>query len=110
MGHLNRSKGSGITPVVSGEMTTVESTVSFDVLDTYSSVLAAMFSVRLTVNTLGDNGVFTLTVDGHQFTSAFSFVTMFIYSGTTLKSSFISIQIAFYFTGEGTSFFVNAHT
>ena len=63
----------------------------FDVLDTYSSVLADVFSIGMTTNTLGDNGVFTLTVDGHQFTAAFSFVTMFIYSGTTLKSTFISI-------------------
>ena len=85
------------------EVAGVETTVSFDVLNTHTSVSAAVFSVDLTANTLGDNGEFTFTVDGSQVDATSSFETTFIYSGTTLELSFSSRQTAFHFTGEGST-------
>ena len=59
---------------------------------THTSVSAAVFNVELAADTLGGNGELTFTVDGQQLTAASSFVTMFIYSGTTLELSFTFIQ------------------
>ena len=75
-----------------GHTTTTETTVSFDVLNAHISALAAVFNVELAADTLGGNGEFTFTVDGRQLTASSGFVTMLIYSGTTLELSFTFIQ------------------
>ena len=85
------------------EVAGVETTVSFDVLNTHTSVSAAVFSVELSAATLGAGGEFTFTVDGQQVEATNSFETTFIYSGTTLELSFSSRQTAFHFTGEGST-------
>ena len=98
---LRRPIVSGTTSVV--EVAGVETTVSFDVLNTHTSVSAAVFSVDLSAATLGAGGEFTFTVDGSQVDATSSFETTFIYSGTTLELSFSSRQTAFHFTGEGST-------
>ena len=98
---LRRPIVSGTTSVV--EVAGVETTVSFDVLNTHTSVSAAVFSVDLSAATLGAGGEFTFTVDGSQVAATSSFETTFIYSGTTLELSFSSRQTAFHFTGEGST-------
>ena len=90
-------------PISVVEVAGVETTVSFDVLNTHTSVSAAVFSVELGAATLGDGGVFTLSIDGQQVDATSSFETTFIYPGTTLELSFASRQTAFHFTGEGST-------
>ena len=61
-------------------MTTAETTVSFDVLNAYTSVSAAVFKVGLTTDTpADDDGAFGLTVNGAEVTATNSFETTFIY-------------------------------
>ena len=85
------------------EVAGVETTVSFDVLNTHTSVSAAVFSVDLPATTLDDAGKFTFSIDGSQVDATSSFVTTFSYPGTTLELSFSSRQTAFHFTGEGST-------
>ena len=77
--------------------------MSFDVLNTHTSVSAAVFGVDLSANTLGNAGEFTFTVDGQPVEATSNFATTFIYPGTTLELSFSSRQTAFHFTGEGST-------
>ena len=85
------------------EVAGVETTVSFDVLNTHTSITPAVFSVELSAATLGAGGEFTFSIDGSQVEATNSFETTFIYSGTTLELSFPSRQTAFHFTGEGST-------
>ena len=83
-----------------GKMTPIGTTVSFDVLNTHSSVLANVFSVRLTVNTLSNgNGTFYPTINGAEVTVTNSFDTTLIYSKTASALSFSARQTVFHFTG-----------
>ena len=84
------------------EVPAAETTVSFEAYNTHTSVSAAVFSVELGAQTLAD-GAFTFTVDGQPVTATSNFATTFIYPGTTLELSFSSRQVAFQFTGEGST-------
>ena len=82
------------------EMTSVETTVSFDVLNTHTNVLADIFCVGLTVNTLSNgNDNFYPTINGAEVTVTNSFDTTLTYSKTAPALSFPARQTALYFTG-----------
>ena len=94
--------------VVSGtpyvvEVPAAETTMSFEAYNTHTSVSAAVFSVDLPATTLDDAGKFTFSIDGSQVDATYSFVTTFLYPGTTLELSFSARQTAFHFTGEGST-------
>ena len=85
------------------EVAAAETTVSFEELNTVTSITPGVFTLDLSATTLAADGTFGLTVNGAEVKATNSFETTFIYPGTTLELSFSSRQVAFQFTGEGST-------
>ena len=85
------------------EVAAAETTVSFEELNTVTSITPGVFSLDLSATTLAEDGTFGLTVNGQSVGATSDFATTFIYPGTTLELSFSSRQVAFQFTGEGST-------
>ena len=85
------------------EVAAAETTVSFEELNTVTSITPGVFSLDLSATTLAADGTFGLTVNGQSVGATSNFATTFIYPGTTLELSFSSRQVAFQFTGEGST-------
>ena len=85
------------------EVAATETTVSFEELNTVTSITPGVFTLDLSATTLAADGTFGLTVNGAEVTATSSFATTFVYPGTTLELSFSSRQVAFQFTGEGST-------
>ena len=106
--HALHTEGTAIlgTPSVV-EVAAAETTVSFEELNTVTSITPGVFTLDLSATTLPADGTFALTVNGAEVAATNSFETTFIYPGTTLELSFSSRQVAFQFTGEGSTEITN---
>ena len=99
--HTEETAVLGTPSVVEGAA--AETTVSFEELNTVTSITPGVFTLDLSATTLAADGTFGLTVNGAEVTATSNFATTFIYPGTTLELSFSSRQVAFQFTGEGST-------